>query len=268
MAQTNITRASIINNLLKHGDGKNSVTEQALWDSFCSQSDRGPNTVKALKPLLNLKKQILRKWRKSGSFKRFEVDNRHWLQDTFKDSELPFGVPECTEINQIGEDNNVDPFHIENQNKENIAANRKRKSYKSYEECTPKHKKRRNTSTFDDVTDLEILDELKKRIKNEKFKEVLDKIYLNPIICTEILEDINRPKPQKLSSTEGLAMLTELNLTNNAYSKLKKTLDNKNVSILPTLHDIIAEKKQCYPPNIKCSSKQFEIQLQDILIIN
>ena len=103
--------------------------------------------------------------------------------------------------------------------------------------------KLRNKSKFKGITNTQLIDELKSRFNNQNFKDVIDHITSDSLNAKKIWNDFKRPKPIKLTPSEGLALLTELNLTHDQYDTLIKILKKKHFAILPSLDAIKAEKK-------------------------
>ena len=128
-------------------------------------------------------------------------------------------------------------------------------------------KKRRNKSFFSDIKTSQLVDELKSRFNDNCFKDVIDYITSDEPNqnAKNIWNEFKKAKPIKLTPSEGLSLMTELNLTHIQYSTLIKILKKQNVCILPNIQAIKKEKKNCYPPNVKSSETLFEIPLQDNL---
>ena len=67
-----------------------------------------------------------------------------------------------------------------------------------------------------------------------------------------------------LSDDEALALFVDCKFTKNQYNRIRRTLNQKGINVLPTYKRIAEVKTRCYP-KIEVSETSTTIKLQDLL---
>lgn len=205
--------------------------------------------------------QYLKRWKNSSRSKiNFLYKNKQWLTNDFD----LINAANASEFLNYEFESQSEGVEIQ---ETQISTGRPSKPFSDLSERS----KRRKILEKSAVTEVEEASKVLVHVyKKEKFKEhakVVKKVAeASPKRIDRIVKSIPTPtEVNNFSNEEALALFLDLGLTVNKYRLLRKRLQEKNVSVLPSYEELSKTKQETIPLPLDITEVSASVKLQDIL---